>query len=83
MKDVYESLIEAREDIENFIEHYNDDRLHQGIGYITPNQKHRGDAQEIIDERERKHEEAIKRRKRINRKRSESGKTKERLKESV
>lgn len=39
-------------------------------------------ADEIIDERKQKHEEAMKRRKRINQERSNSGKTKEELRES-
>lgn len=83
LRERYESLMEAREDIEAFIDHYNEDRLHQGIEYVTPNQKHQEMADEIIEEREQKHNEAMKRRKRINQERSDSGKTKEEIKESV
>lgn len=79
----YDSLIEARADIDQFNEFYNDDRIHQGIDYVTPNEKHRGIAEQIIEEREQQHQEAIERRKQINRERSENGKTKERIEESV
>lgn len=83
LKEQYETLHEAREDIEGFIDHYNTKRLHQGIDYVTPNQKHAGHAEQVIDERERQHEEAIKRRKQINQERSKDGKTKKLSKESV
>jgi len=83
LQDEYESLVQAREDIKDFVEFYNDQRLHQGIDYVTPNQKHEGKAEAIIEERKRDHQEAIERRKRINRERSKNGKTKERLEESV
>jgi putative transposase len=83
LREAYDTLMEAREDIGTFIDHYNEDRLHQGINYVTPDQKHQGNAEEIIEQREQKHEEAQERRKRINRQRSESGKTQERKKESV
>jgi transposase InsO family protein len=79
----YESLVEAREDIEEFVTFYNTTRLHQGIDYVTPNQKHNGKAEAIIEERNQNHQEAIERRKRINQERSEPGKTKEEIRESV
>lgn len=82
-REEYEGLMEAREDIGTFIEHYNEDRLHQGIGYVTPDQKHQGTAQEIIEEREQKHQEAMNRRKQINQERSKNGKTKEPFGETV
>ncbi len=83
LRDNYESLMEAREDIDDFIEHYNDDRLHQGIDYVTPHQKHEGQAERIIKQRENEHQQAMQRRKRINQQRAENGKTKESAKESV
>jgi len=79
----YETLMEARQDIGEFVGWYNGERLHQGIDYVTPNQKHGGVAEQIIQEREQNHKKAIKRRKRINRERSENGKTQERIEESV
>lgn len=83
LREGYEALMEAREDIGTFIDHYNEDRLHQGINYVTPDQKHQGNAEDIVEQREQNHEEAQKRRKRINQRRSESGKTQEQMKESV
>ena len=61
--------MEPGEDIGTFFDHYDEDRLHQGIGQVTPKQKHEQRAEEIIEERKQKHEEAQKRRKRINRQR--------------
>lgn len=83
LQEQYESLVEARENIEEFVVFYNGKRLHQGIEYVTPNQKHDGKAEAIIEERKENHKDAIERRKRINRERSETGKTKESAKESV
>ncbi|SIR30827.1 integrase core domain-containing protein, partial [Halanaerobium kushneri] len=68
-KETYQSFYEAREDIEDFIDYYNSERLHQGVDYVTPDQKYNGKADEIIDERKKKHQSAIDRRKRLNRKR--------------
>jgi transposase InsO family protein len=65
----YQSFYEAKEDIENFIDQYNSERLHQGIEYVTPDQKYNGKADKIIDERKKKHQAAIDRRKRLNQKR--------------
>ena len=83
LREEYETFGEALGDIEEFIEHYNTERLHQGIDYVTPQQKHEQKAEEIIDRREKNHQEAIQRRKRINRERSEIGKTNKKIKESV
>jgi len=79
----YETLAEARKEIDKFIRNYNENRLHQGIDYVTPVQKHEGKGDAIIEERNRKHKEAIERRKMINQKRTENGKTKDKIKESV
>jgi transposase InsO family protein len=43
----YQDVYEARRDIEAFIDYYNYQRLHQGIGFITPYQKHTGQAEAI------------------------------------
>ena len=63
----YENFYEAQEDLDEFIEKYNNDRLHQGIDYVTPQEKHSGKAEKIVKEREKKHKQAIARRKRLNR----------------
>jgi len=38
--------------------HYNEDRLHSGIGYVTPRTKLEGRDEEVFAERDRKIEEA-------------------------
>ena len=58
----------SHEDLDEFIEKYNNDRLHQGINFVTPQEKHSDKAEKIIKEREKKHKQAIARRKRLNRK---------------
>jgi transposase InsO family protein len=83
LRETYDSLLEAREDIEEFIEHYNEDRLHQGIDYVTPGQKHKEEAEAIIEQREENHQQAMQRRKRINQQQAADGKTKESAKETV
>lgn len=70
VKKQYQSYYEAKEDIEQFIEYYNAERLHQGINFVTPEQKYKGKANKIISKRKQKHKEAIERRKRLNRNRN-------------
>jgi len=67
IKEKYQSFYEARDDIEEFIETYNHTRLHQGIEFVTPHQKYTGKAEEIIETRKESHQNAIERRKRLNR----------------
>lgn len=57
------TLEDARRIVGKFVEHYNTVRLHSAIGYITPKDKLEGRAQAILDERDRKLEEARERRK--------------------
>jgi transposase InsO family protein len=56
------SLEEARCLVESFVNHYNHQRLHSAIGYITPADKLAGREAEIFFERDRKLEAARKRR---------------------
>lgn len=49
--------------LDRFIEFYNDERLHQGIGYVTPAERHDGRHVAIIEARKRGMQEAKKRRK--------------------
>lgn len=56
------SMEDARQETENFVNHYNNERLHGAIGYIAPVDKLEGRAQAIIDERRLKLAEAQKRR---------------------
>jgi len=56
------SLEDARHEVEEFINHYNTNRLHSAIGYITPIDKLNGREQSIVEERKRKLSEARDRR---------------------
>lgn len=56
------SLEEARRVVAEFVQHYNEVRLHSAIGYVTPLDKLSGLAPEIFAERDRKLAEARERR---------------------
>jgi putative transposase len=57
------SLEDARRVVTDFVEHYNEVRLHGAIGYVTPAAKLAGREPVIFAERDRKPEEARERRK--------------------
>jgi transposase InsO family protein len=57
------SLEDARRVVADFVEHYNEVRLHGAIGYVTPAAKLAGREPAIFAERDRKLEEARERRK--------------------
>ncbi|MEO5372551.1 MAG: IS3 family transposase [Magnetococcus sp. DMHC-1] len=57
------SIEDARHETVEYINHYNNERLHGAIGYIAPADKLNGRAQMIFDERKRKLDEARERRK--------------------
>jgi len=52
------TLEDARRVLGEYVEHYNNVRLHSGIGYITPKDKLEGREAEIFAERDRRLEEA-------------------------
>jgi putative transposase len=52
------SLDDARRLVSHYVDHYNNERLHSAIGYITPKDKLAGRAQLIFTERDRKLEMA-------------------------
>jgi len=52
------SLSEARRMVTDFVEHYNNHRLHSAIGYVTPKDKLEGRAELIYQARDRKLEAA-------------------------
>ena len=52
------SLADARKLVDRFVKHYNDERLHGAIGYVTPKDKLEGRENEIFAERRRKLAEA-------------------------
>lgn len=56
------NLEDARRIVAEFVYEYNMERLHSGIGFITPYDMLSGKAEEIFKERDRKLEEARKRR---------------------
>jgi len=56
------SLEEARRVVTEFVQHYNEVRLHSALGYVSPMDKLHGRESDIFTERDRKLEEARKRR---------------------
>lgn len=66
-----ENPVQTRETVEGFIDFYNNERLHQGIGYVTPQQKHSGEDVKILAERQKRKEEARRKRLEINRQKSQ------------
>jgi hypothetical protein len=56
------SLEDARRIVAQFVARYNDERLHSALGYITPRDKLQGREKEIYAERDRKLDEARRRR---------------------
>jgi len=60
------NLSHARAVIARWIQHYNEERLHAGLGYLTPAEFYRGNPAARIDERQLKLERAREERRRIN-----------------
>ena len=56
------NLEDARRIVADYIQEYNTERLHSGIGYITPHDKLNGNAERIFKERDLKLEKARKQR---------------------
>lgn len=71
------SLEEARRIVEEFVQHYNNDRLHSAIKYVTPRAMLEGRQKIILDERDLKLAKARERRKNNNQKQNQDqiGKT--------
>lgn len=65
------SLDEARRLVTEYVEHYNNVRLHSAIGYVTPNDRLLGKDELIHAERDRKLAEARERRKELRQTRHE------------
>jgi transposase InsO family protein len=61
-----ENLAGARGIIGEWVRHYNEERLHAGLGYLTPAEYYRGNPEARIAERQRKLAEAQVERQRIN-----------------
>jgi putative transposase len=48
----FESLDDARLWVDNFVQWYNEEHCHSSLKYVTPNQRHNGEADEILRKRE-------------------------------
>jgi putative transposase len=59
------SLEEARRVVADYLEYYNNVRLHSAIGYVSPRDKLEGRAKQIQDQRDRKLAEARERRQQL------------------
>lgn len=57
------SLEDACKLVDRFVTHYNDERLHSAIGYVTPKDRLTGHDVEVLADRQRKLAEARRRRK--------------------
>lgn len=66
LKETYPNLLAARQDIESFIHKYNHERLHQGIGFVTPYERHSGQDKAIKKKYKRQLHKALERRKELN-----------------
>lgn len=49
----YDHPLQAEVDIAQFIGYYNGERLHQGIGFVTPQERHEGRDTQLREERSR------------------------------
>jgi len=67
LKETYPNLWAARQDIESFIRFYNHERLHQGIGFVTPYERHTGRDKAIKKRYKEQLQMACERRKELNR----------------
>lgn len=54
----FDTLEEARIWVHRFVRWYNEEHLHSGLKYVTPNQRHRGEAAALLDHRTRVYQAA-------------------------
>lgn len=52
------NLIEARKWVLSFVSWYNQEHRHSGLNFLTPNQRHNGLADQILEQRKKVYEEA-------------------------
>jgi putative transposase len=64
---IYSNPIELISDADSFVAYYNEARLHMGIGFVTPAEKHGGRAEAIIAARREGMKQARARRLQVNR----------------
>lgn len=63
----FANIYEAQDAVDALVDHYNDVRLHQGIGYVTPSVKHMGLEEVVFETRQSSHAWAREERIRYNR----------------
>jgi hypothetical protein len=56
----FRDLLSVRAWVETFVDWYNSEHRHSGIKYVTPNQRHYGEADEICRIRQETYEKARK-----------------------
>ena len=56
----FASLSEARSWVDDFVSWYNRDHQHSGISYVTPNERHEGKDEKILEKRKKLYELARK-----------------------
>ncbi|WP_397378583.1 IS3 family transposase [Paenibacillus sp. YYML68] len=54
----FKSTTEAREWVRKFVHWYNTEHHHSGLNFLTPNQRHKGLAEQIFEKRKRVYEQA-------------------------
>ncbi len=54
----FETLDDARAWVEQFVAWYNEQHQHSGLNYVTPEQRHRGEAPELLSRRDRLYHQA-------------------------
>lgn len=69
LREIYPNLLVARQDIMSFIYKYNHERLHQGIGFVTPYERHTGQDKAIKKKYKQQLQNTRERRKELNTKR--------------
>jgi putative transposase len=47
----FDTLEEARQWVHDFVIWYNEEHCHSGLKYVTPNQRHRGEANKMLEQR--------------------------------
>lgn len=69
LQDRYENMLQAKLDIDRFIKYYNEERLHQALGYVTPEEEYQGLGETIRRENSEKLKSVMEQRKAVNRQR--------------
>jgi transposase InsO family protein len=54
----FDTLQEAREWVQRFVQWYNEEHCHSGLKYVSPGQRHRGEAHDLLAQRRALYEKA-------------------------